>query len=150
MLFQVVVDQKMSIQILFTISSKSLTTRQKSLRERERDKETKRERERESLRERVQEGTTFSCPRPKLKTEKNLILALTLDSGVLVYGKHFPCQLFFSRAVLGAVRVRECLKYPIAFFFGQEVGRWGMGSGIYMGVNDLIASFFFRVKSKGD
>jgi hypothetical protein len=34
-------------------------------REREREKETKREE-----RERVQEGTTFSCPRPKLKTEK--------------------------------------------------------------------------------
>jgi len=54
MLFQVVVDQKMGIKILFTISSKSLTTRQKAgererQRQRERQRE-KKERERESTR----------------------------------------------------------------------------------------------------
>jgi hypothetical protein len=47
------------------------------LRERERERQReKKEREREYKR-----GTTFSCPRPKLKTEKS-DSALTLDSGI--------------------------------------------------------------------
>jgi hypothetical protein len=61
----------MGIKILFTISSKSLTTRQKSLREwRERERETKRERDIETKRERERESTRGDhFQLPKTKTE---------------------------------------------------------------------------------
>ncbi len=137
MLFQVVVDQKMGIKILFTISSKSLTTRQKAWeRERERDKE-RRKRERESTR-----GGPLSAAQDQNWKLKNLILHLLWT---LVYGKQFPCQLlcffskFFLGQVWGAVRgwARGMFKIPNCFFLlamglGGAGGNreWDMGFGI--------------------
>jgi len=67
---------------------------------RERERETHRDKERE--RERVQEGTTFSCPRPKLKTEKKSDSALTLDSGVCIWETVPMSGFFFEGSFVGS------------------------------------------------